>query len=186
MLTVTAIGGVPGTGKTTLMREIMKRQNGFDLLIKQGLLTRHEYFCSRVAVLGDYSDPDSVFAGTDKLSMAAQPEAITFFEGMATRDADWHVLYEGDRLFTASLLQTLVSNRAVRLRILILNTGPAILAERYKARGSNQSETFLKGRFTKVQNIAQRFNGRVRCMPNENLDDQEKAVEKALNMGVWV
>ena len=142
---VIAIGGEPGSGKSTLMKklidvfEVEPKYNEFKLVpyLQNG----------KVYVLGKYEEGE-VFSGTDRMSMAVQPEAIKF---LATLPSDAVVLYEGDRLFNSSFLERCLDT--YELNIVYLKTDKEVRQERYKYRGSNQNETWLQGRETKISNI---------------------------------
>lgn len=142
---VIAIGGEPGSGKSTLMKEI---------ILHYGVEPKYDAFKlvpylqkDNIYVLGKYEEGE-VFSGTDRMSMAVQPEAIKF---LASLPNDAVVLFEGDRLFTASFLEYCIDE--YDLNIIYLSTTKLIREERYKERGSNQNETWLQGRETKISNI---------------------------------
>jgi hypothetical protein len=61
------------------------------------------------------------------------------------------VIYEGDRLFTASFLEH--CHEYHELQIIYLQTTKEQRILRYAERGSNQNETWLAGRESKVNNI---------------------------------
>lgn len=142
---VIAIGGEPGSGKSTLMKEI---------ILHYGVEPKYDAFKlvpylqkDNIYVLGKYEEGE-VFSGTDRMSMAVQPEAIKF---LASLPNDAVVLFEGDRLFTASFLEHCLDK--YNLNIIYLSTTKQIREDRYKERGSNQNETWLQGRETKISNI---------------------------------
>ena len=66
-----AVGGSPGTGKTTLFRKFMEDKN-FQPLEPAKLVSAMYNPDLDLYVLGKYEDGE-VFAGTDRLSMAVQP-----------------------------------------------------------------------------------------------------------------
>jgi hypothetical protein len=139
-----AIGGVPASGKTTLMRNylyLLKPNKKF----QKGLLRGYHDTKSDTSVLGIY-DLGEVFAGTDKLSMAVQKD----FESYVAMH-DKNIVFEGDRLFTANNLKLL--NQDYDIRIIILEGDSATLEKRHEQRGDKQTEKFKKGRLTKIQNI---------------------------------
>lgn len=173
---VFAIGGEPGSGKTTLMKKIIEHY---------GVEPKYEEFKlvpylqkNNIYILGKYEEGE-VFSGTDRMSMAVQPEAIKF---LATLPSDAVVLYEGDRLFTASFLEHCLEN--YDLKIIYLQTKKETRAERYKDRGSNQNATWLQGRETKISNIMTNmtlmFN--THSYPNETLDEQKHVCDAIFNM----
>ena len=123
-------------------------------------------------VLGKYEDGE-VFAGTDRLSMAVQPAVQ---EWIASHNCN--VLFEGDRIFNQSFLEFAMSLPDTDLQIVFLSAPKTVLEQRYKDRGSDQSEQFLRGRETKYNNLLSNFD----LMPyitefaNTNLEEQAKVL----------
>jgi dephospho-CoA kinase len=142
---VIALGGEPASGKTTLLKRI--RKNFPNLTEFKSGLVRGEY-CpyNKVYFVGVFDD--TMFEGTDKLSLSVQPAFIEFVRN--TPDAK--IVYEGDRLFNASVFEQLKSV------IFILELSPSIHKARHSQRGHSQNETFLKGRKTKIENTKNTFN----------------------------
>lgn len=137
---IIAIGGEPGTGKTTLIKKV--KDNYSTIPFKYGLV-RGEYDKERgIYFIGIYDG--STFEGSDKLSMAVNKDFLKFLEYLK----DGVVVFEGDRLFNASLFL-----KEYSFDIYVLTASKSTLEERYKERGSNQTETFLKSRRTKIKNI---------------------------------
>jgi dephospho-CoA kinase len=168
---VIAIGGEPGAGKSTLMKQILSKfkwKDEYDYYKLVPYLRFGKYY-----ILGKYEE-GQVFSGTDRMSMAVQPEAIKF---LAELDKDAIVLYEGDRLFTASFLEHCVEN--YDCEIIYLETDKKVRQERYKERGSNQNETWLQGRETKISNILSNMTLMFNTIKfkNNNLEDQKVIVD---------
>lgn len=173
---VIAIGGEPGSGKTSLMRKII---NKFELNPKYDQFKLVPYLHkSRYYVLGKYEEGE-VFSGTDRMSMAVQPEAIKF---LASVHKDSIILFEGDRLFNTSFLEHCVENYDTN--IIYLSTDKEVRIQRYKERGSNQNETWLQGRETKIANILSNmtlmFN--TEKFKNNNLEEQDDIVSYIINL----
>jgi broad-specificity NMP kinase len=164
---IVAVGGEPGTGKTTLMRLFME---GYDWKPVEEEKLVSAMYCEELDlyVLGKYEE-NEVFAGTDRLSMAVQPNAVKF-----VKETKSNIIFEGDRIFNQSFLEFLVEQPDTEVDIVYLQTCDTSLKERYAQRGSNQSETFLRGRRTKYQNLLTNFilMGHTSVFSNENTEDQ--------------
>lgn len=162
-----AIGGVPGTGKTTLMREFLPsipESKDFRKLVKG-----HEF--ENYIVLGDYSDFSKTFSGTDVFSMSVQPEAEAFF-----KENEKNVVFEGDRIFNQKMLN-FINDNGYDLLIIILEADENMLKKRYEERGSDQSEKFINGRKTKYENVKNNGAIPVYTAKHETEEDTKKIVE---------
>lgn len=145
-----AIGGVPASGKTSMMKRFLNEVNVVRTEPKKLVVAMHDA-AKNLYVLGDFSDPNEKFPGTDRLSMAVQPAALEFL-----RETTANVLFEGDRLFTASFLEAaveLVDKGELDLKIVIITADPQVVHERHIERADTQTEQFLRGRATKYDNI---------------------------------
>ena len=87
-----AIGGSPGTGKTTLMRKFMEGKTWIECQPAK-LVTAMYNEELDLYILGKYAEGET-FAGTDRLSMAVQPEVQAWIQ-----THNCNVLFEGDRIF---------------------------------------------------------------------------------------
>lgn len=172
---VIAIGGEPGAGKSTLMKEILTKFVWSKVYDGVKLVPYLQY--GKYYILGKY-DEGETFSGTDRMSMAVQPEAIKF---LANLDKDAVVLFEGDRLFTSTFLEHCVENYDTE--IIYLETDKEVRQERYKERGSNQNETWLQGRETKIANILSNMTLMFNTvkMKNNNKEEQKAILEHIVN-----
>ncbi len=166
-----AVGGSPGTGKTTLFRKYMEGKTFQP--VEPAKLVSAMYNTERdLYILGKYEEGE-VFAGTDRLSMAVQP---AMQEWIASHNCN--VLFEGDRIFNQSFLEFAMGLPDTELHIVFLNAPKNVLEQRYQDRGSDQSEQFLRGRETKYSNLLSNFD----LMPyitefaNTNLEEQAKVL----------
>jgi len=140
--------GVPGTGKSTVMKELMSRFDGWEQERVVELLDTH--VSGHVRILGKYSDDgEGTFDGTDRLSMAVPPRAVDW---ISTRPNEF-IVGEGDRLNNKTFFQCCQPH----LTIIHLKVSDAERKRRYEQRGSDQSEKFIKTTQTKCQNIVEHF-----------------------------
>ena len=168
---IIAVGGQPGTGKTTLFRKYME---GKDWIVGEpAKLVSASYNPDRdLYILGKYEEGET-FAGTDRLSMAVQPPLQ---EWIASHNCN--ILFEGDRVFNQSFLEFCMGLPNTELQVVYLKAPKELLEQRYKERGSDQSEQFLRGRETKYSNLLSNF----KLMPyitefaNTNLEEQAKVL----------
>jgi len=179
-----AVIGVPGTGKTTIFKKLinnLNHKNGcFSKFVEEGIVKYHHWLQDNSIVFGVYTNKEDVFAGTDKLSMAVLPKIKEWF--IANKDKDYNVYFEGDRLNSLDFFKDLLTQFPNDFYLFKTSCDKELMEERYKERGSNQSETFLSGRKTKVANIESAFKGIVE-LNNNVKEDIDKNVELLLNSG---
>jgi broad-specificity NMP kinase len=171
MRKVIAVGGQPGTGKTTLFRKFMEGKT-WDKVEPKKMLPA--LYCKELDlyILGKYEDGET-FAGTDRLSMAVQPIAQEF-----VTETTSNILFEGDRIFNQSFLEFAMGLPDTELSVVYLKAPKETLQQRYKDRGSDQSEQFLKGRETKYSNLLSNFDlmPHITEFSNTNLEEQGKVL----------
>jgi broad-specificity NMP kinase len=166
-----AVGGQPGTGKTTLFRKFMEDKKWIECEPAKLISAMYNEEMD-LYILGKYQEGET-FAGTDRLSMAVQPEIQKWIQGINS-----NVLFEGDRIFNQSFLEFAMGLDQTDLQVVYLKAPKEILEQRYKDRGSDQSEQFLRGRETKYSNLLSNFE----LMPyiteftNTNLEEQGKVL----------
>lgn len=171
--------GMPGTGKSTVMKGLMKMYDNWSTDKPIDLLDTH--VSGSVRVLGKYEDGET-FSGTDRLSMAVAPKAI---EWLSTNPNEF-IIGEGDRLNNRAFFEKAKS--LGELHIIQLTTSDAERKRRYKERGSEQSDKFIQTVKTKCDNISNHFGdqqtlfgfeeGNVIVMPHETPEDTSKIINK--------
>lgn len=159
-----AVGGVPGSGKSTLFRMLVESLTIGYMKVKfgqyrMGKLTENFQNLDPIDgkiwyhVLGTGYLGDSKFPGTDMLSMAVQPDAIQVIKAMEADNQEHYVYFEGDRLFNNSFLSELVDIVDDRLHVLFIGASDSELDRRHNVREDTQTDQFLKSRETKYRNI---------------------------------
>jgi len=140
--------GIPGTGKSTIARKVL---NAYPTQqIKDSTLVCH--VGENFTVMGDYSDPNEIFPGTDRLSMSVSP---VFQDYVKKHQPEFFL--EGDRLVGNGTIDFLIAE-GYDVKIWCLSVPASVIQERYVQRGSNQDPKFLKSKATKVSNIRSRFD----------------------------
>jgi broad-specificity NMP kinase len=172
MRKVIAVCGVPGTGKSTLFREFMKSSTWERT--QPAKLVDSEYSKDLdLYILGKY-DEGETFPGTDKLSLAVQPEFVKWF-----KVTESNILMEGDRLTNMNLYELMSEQPDIEFHIVVLKCKQDLLKQRYADRGSNQSDQFLNGRETKISNIQNNFSlaEYITEFKNETKEEQSKILD---------
>ena len=154
MLKVTAIGGEPATGKSYIMKKLIEKTS-LKEKFEWGKLVRGVKN-DVISVLGIYQDAEDIFPGTDKLSMAVQPEGIQYIKLEAAQNNLQHIIFEGDRLFKSSLFDIVKND--VDFRIVVIKCDDNIKHQRHKQRNDEQNEKWLNSRKTAVNNIINNHN----------------------------
>ena len=169
---IIAVGGQPGTGKTTLFRKFMDGRHWIETNPADLVYAMYNEELD-LYILGKYQEGET-FAGTDRLSMAVQPKLQ---EWIAKNNCN--ILFEGDRVFNQSFLEFAMNLPDTELEVIYLKTDKAILEQRYQDRGSDQSEKFLKGRETKYNNILSNFElmSYITEFENTTYDQQSEVLE---------
>lgn len=167
--------GLPGTGKTTLMKRFMEQ---YDWTPHRPIDLLDSHISGNIRVLGKYEEGET-FSGTDRLSMAVSPKAVEFIQSKP----DEVIIGEGDRLNN----KTFLSACGEDLTIIHLEVDDETRERRYKERGSNQSEKFIQTVRTKVSNVIDAFGpkitlfgeeeGCVHSFKHETEEDTEKVLK---------
>lgn len=177
MIRILGLGGVPGTGKSTLVQAVI-RDLGPAKPVKGGRVSGTVYPNSRVFILGTYA-PGERYPGTDRLSMSAQPDVVALLNAMNTDPNfhGWTVLFEGDRLFNGKLIDE-CRRIAPGSAFVLLTASEAALGQRRQERGDTMASTFVEGRKTKYGNLAAKCDRWV----NETPEDQSRNHARLLEM----
>ncbi len=166
---VIAIGGLPASGKSTLIKNLRKKLDK-PKLFKYGLLKGENY--DDLYILGTYNKK---FGGTDTLSYAVQPHAQKFLKLMQNQNCT--VLYEGDRLFNMSFIKH-IKKMKYKHKLYMLKAKQNTLEIRHKERNDTQSSVWLQGRETKLNRIFAAYEENIVLLDNENKQNMKQNVHK--------
>ena len=162
---IIALGGEPATGKSYIMRRILKHYNPKYSFVYNLITGR---YCKKndIYFIGIYDR--KAFSGTDRLSMACQPDFIE----LVKRNNNSTFVFEGDRLFNQSLFDKLSCN------IFVLSVSKDIIDLRHSIRKDNQSKSFKLSKLTKINKII--GNNNVTLLDNNSKSDNTKAINKLI------
>lgn len=183
---VLALGGEPATGKTTLIFELMKAADDWQVQKPEKLLDTLYSRKLDCHVLGKYERNDTIFQGTDRLSMAVQPDAVKFIHSLARAGINTNVIFEGDRLFNAKFIDSIleVTND---FKIIRLQAPHSIVEQRHIDRKDDQDDTFKNSRRTKIDNICSSLvlMDYIEIMDNANFEDQKVIISYIKQFFGW-
>ena len=178
---IIAIGGVPATGKTTLMRCVIDKyfsQKESKRFKWKTIVGVHDPSTKNI-IIGVYDT--GMFSGTDRLSMQAPRDFKIWLTKL--KDKDVNIFFEGDRLFTASVLK-FIDELKIDRYFLRLNVCKKSRDFRAKERSDTQTDQFIKGRYTKLDNIEKEIS--IESWDHENENDTNeilKSFERFLKKG---
>ena len=136
--------GVPGAGKSTLMRHLTA---SVPYVLERRPLAHLVYLGEGRATGVQLGAPHEAYGGTDRLSMSVQPTAVEFVTWLAVAAPEVAVIAEGDRLANGRFLDALGGD------LVWLDTPEDEAQRRRAGRGSHQNERWLAGRATKVRRL---------------------------------
>lgn len=185
MIRVIAVGGEPATGKTTLMFKLIDMVDDWVTCKPEKLLDALYSKTLNTYILGKY-EKGSTFQGTDRLSMAVQPDAEKFISSLNYEDSDVNVIFEGDRLFNSKFLEH-CSKNTKWFDIILLQVAADIVKQRHIDRNDTQTEKFINGRKTKLDNISSSLvlMDYISVRENNTVVDQQKIISDIVNYFKW-
>lgn len=141
--------GPPGAGKTSTVQKALAP-------LARGVERKpfaHAALFDRAGRLAGWElgEQRGAMSGTDALAMNVQPAVLDWLASPLAHAAPW-VLAEGDRLANLGFLQ---GCRAAGWQpvVVAVTVEWDVSRARAAARGSDQNETWARGRFTKVRNL---------------------------------
>jgi hypothetical protein len=136
--------GVPGCGKTTLVRSLVLGR-------RRRVMAKPFAFTTYEDGLVQLGRDRLGHGGTDALSMSVQPSVVAALGARVWQ----RVLGEGDRLANLAFFEA-ARDVGYSVDVLHLRVPPEVAAARRAERGTTQDEKWLTGRESKVRNLAER------------------------------
>lgn len=174
MSTVLWLVGEPGAGKTTLAREFLEPEHKLNPKPKWTV-------GPTVVHAGHYTG--AKFDGADTVPYNGANDALGFWREMLAKNAMLTVL-DGDRFSNATALEFFKSYIfRPRLVCVHLSLPDGVGGARRLARGSEQNETWVKGRVTKARNFFQGFPQDDRLQLDGQCSPRSLALDVSLFIG---
>ena len=169
--------GAPGSGKTTLMAELMK---DWILLSRDTKPVKHSWYESPYGIALELGHPRAPFGGTDTLSYTAIKTLELWLPHLLKVDL---LVGEGDRLANNRFLDLCKTLGPTHLYY--LDATEELLQERRGSRATQhdlptQSPQWAKGRLTKHRNLAQQQHATT-LNSNENVSSLALTIHTHLN-----
>jgi len=182
MIKIIAMGGEPCSGKTTLMFQLISLADDWKIVKPEKLLDAMYSEKLNTYILGKYENDGNTFQGTDRLSMAVQPDAVQFIKTIRNTN----VIFEGDRLFNGKFIDE-IGNVTENYKVLILKASDKILDQRHIDRKDDQDDKFKNSRKTKISNIMSSLTllDYIEVMQNESIEDQKNIIDFINNFFGW-
>jgi len=141
------IGGIPTSGKSTLMRSIIEELGSLEDCEPMPLFRCQSH--GDILVVGRYPKGET-FGGTDKISYGAIPK---FRDFIRQEESKWkNILIEGDRFVREKDISWILANYTDS-RIYILKVPLEVEKQRHIDRGDSQSEQWLSTRRGLIRNL---------------------------------
>ena len=154
------IGGVPCSGKTTLMMKLLDELGDTEIVEPMKSFKCMKF--SKGLIVGKYPKDDGLisgnypksewYGGTDRLAYGT----INKFQKFISSQYEHHknIIAEGDRFFIGKHLEWLVKTyKENQVKVYVLEANQVELDKRHLERGDKQNKKWLLGRSTLINNL---------------------------------
>jgi len=169
------IGGVPCSGKTTLMKTIISDLGLYELYEPTLLFKSQKY--KDILVVGQYPENET-FGGTDRLSYSTINKFQEFINQEVKKHK--HILIEGDRFFQAKNLEFLLDEHDAM--VYTLKIQPEEEKRRHVKRNDTQSEKWLKGRHSQISHLFTNFDLMWRLQARDTTNGIKKVKDEIMEL----
>lgn len=147
--------GVPGCGKTTLMRKKLSELEANEPweLVEDGLVKYHKFPKQKTIVLGIYDE--RTFSGTDAWSKGVGPKFRQWLLDNRENYSGWTILSEGERLSNKPNLDAMFATG--NMTLVYVTVSKETLEQRRAARNNTQNESWMKGMETRIKNLCSAY-----------------------------
>ena len=169
------IGGVPCSGKTTLMKTIISDLGLYELYEPTLLFKSQKY--KDILVVGQYPENET-FGGTDRLSYSTINKFQEFINQEVKKHK--HILIEGDRFCQAKNLEFLLDEHDAM--VYTLKIQPEEEKRRHVKRNDTQSEKWLKGRHSQISHLFTNFDLMWRLQARDTTNGIKKVKDEIMEL----
>jgi hypothetical protein len=158
------IGGVPCSGKTTLMMKLLDEVGDTDIVEPMKSFKCMEY--SKGLIIGKYPKDDGLisgnypksewYGGTDRLAYSTINKFQKFISSQYLHHKN--IIAEGDRFFIEKHLDWLCRTYKKNVKIYVLEATEKELVRRHIERKDKQSQKWILGRQTLISNLIENPN----------------------------
>ena len=176
-MSIIMVGGIPTSGKSKLIRGLIGDIGSFDICNPYPLFPCQ--FHKDILVVGRYPEGET-FGGTDKLSYGTIPKFRDFIK---QEESKWkHIIIEGDRFFRSQDITWICDN--YDSKVFVLTVSDTEEKRRHLERQDTQTDRWLKGRRTQIQNILTDIvlMGSIEVRSNETMEDSDNLKEEIKNL----
>ncbi len=184
------IGGVPACGKSAILKATKFVGTGKNTLVpyrpekirRFGTLHFEINEKEKCIFFGLYDAKmfDGRFDGTDRLSLSIVPTFMWFLKQVRRKYKGYTLVIEGDRVVNKLIMDKL---KKFRKLFIVFTATKSKIAKRHKKRGDGQTETYLKGRSTKVNNMCKDYpHVLLNNNTKKDLESNTKLLRKLIRM----
>jgi hypothetical protein len=182
--TIIGIGGNLASGKSYLIRHLLAhRQLGRTrqrAIFKSITVERNPTL--KLFAIGRYDD--TRYPGTDFMyTPTLEADVITFATTIVpTHYPDHFVIFEGNRLFKSSFINTITHHPALDVTLIMLTVTPDTLFHRHLLRQDNQTITDITANDRRNTNLLKKYPTIIQ-LPNNTQKDFTTLLERTLHYG---
>lgn len=175
------IVGPPGVGKTSAIRELVGE--GFSTIHPEDNKAVKFTVTEDICFAGHYGT--GTFDGSDTVPMHGASICIDWWkENILPNKKYKATIFDGDRFSTSPCKASLDELEGVKALCVYMGASQETLDARREERGSNQDQTWLKGRESKCRNFADKFKPSDNSLLDMFGGDAEEEEDRCIEMTI--